>query len=151
MASRPARTASAPDGWTLVELAVCLALLGVIASLAYPGMRSIVLRIHRSEALTTLAAVQLQQSRYRSNHPAFATLDQLGIAVASPGGRYRLREQLPGPSGFAVMAIADGVQAADLPCSHLLLEVSGDHTRWASGPDPDVGNDEHINRRCWGR
>ncbi|WP_418319334.1 type IV pilin protein [Piscinibacter sakaiensis] len=146
------RAAINRSGWTLVELAICLALLALLATLAYPGLRGIVLRIHRSDALTTLAALQLQQSRYRSNHPAFATLAQLGIVATSPGGRYRLQEQaIPSATGFAVMAIAAGAQAADLRCSHLLLEVNGEQTRWASGADATVGNDDSDNRRCWGR
>ncbi len=138
-------------GWTLVELVICLAVIAVLASLAYPSLRGIVLRIHRSEALATLARVQLLQSRHRSNQPRFATLDQLGIAAASPGGRYRFSEQTPSETSFAVMAIAVGVQAADAACSHLLLEVSNDQARWASGSDADVGNDRDGNRRCWGR
>ncbi len=138
-------------GWTLIELSLAMALLAILTSLSYPGLRSVILRVHRGDALTTLAQVHLQQQRHRSNHPSFATLGELGIATTSPGGRYRLHEQQPSASGFFVMASALGAQAADLPCSFLLLEIVGADTRLASGPDADVGNDDSDNQRCWGK
>lgn len=138
-------------GWTLIELSLAMALLAILTSLSYPSFKSAILRIHRGDALATLAQVHLQQQRHRSNHPSFATLGELGIATTSPGGHYRLHERLPTASGFLVMASALGTQAADLPCSHLLLEVAGADTRLASGPDADVGNDDSDNQRCWGK
>ncbi len=137
-------------GWTLIELVMVMTLIAFLASMSYPSFKAIVLRIHRGDALTTLAQVHLQQQRHRSNHPSFATLSELGIAATSPGGRYRLHEQPPSASRFVVMASAVGTQAADLPCNYLLLEVVGTDTRQASGPDDEVGNGDGENRRCWG-
>ncbi len=142
----------AEGGWTLVELMVGLALAAILTTLSYPGFKSIILRIHRGDAVTTLAHVQLHQQRYRSNRPIFATLSELGISGTTPNGRYRLEDLAPPTAaGFLVIARARGAQLADLPCTHLLLEVTGAETRIASGADAEVTNGETDNLRCWGR
>lgn len=142
----------APAGWTLIELMIGLAVIALLITLSYPGFRSVILRIHRGDAVTTLAQVHLQQQRYRSNRSIFATLGELGMPQTTPGGRYRLQDHAPPTAtGFLVIASARGPQMADLPCTHLLLEVTGAETRIASGPDADVTNGETDNLRCWGR
>ncbi len=142
----------AQTGWTLIELMIGLGLAALLCTLSYPSFQSIILRIHRGDAVATLANVQLQQQRYRSNRPVFATLCELGISETTASGRYRLQDHAtPTAAGFLVIASARGAQLADLPCTHLLLEVAGAQTRVASGPDPDVANAEPDNLRCWGR
>ena len=139
-------------GWTLLELMIGLALIAILTSLSYPSLQSFILRLHRGDALATLAQVQLQQQRYRSNRPNFATLNELGIALTTSNGRYQLQDHAaPTAVGFFVLASALGRQAADQPCTHLLLEVTGAQTRTASGNDAEVTNGESANLRCWGR
>lgn len=142
----------ASAGWTLLELTIGLAVAAILLTLSLPGLQAIILRIHRSDALATLALVQLQQQRYRSNRPSFATLAELGMPATTANGRYRLQDPAPPTAdGFQVLVSARGAQAADQPCTHLLMEVSGAQVRLASGPDATVGNDETVNQRCWGR
>lgn len=136
-------------GLSLVELMVGLAITAILATLTYPGIQSAVLKTRRTEALALLAQCELAQERHRSQHPAYASLAQLGIPPTSPSGRYVLGEQTPGPRGYTLRASAQGAQAADAPCQHLLLQVDGLETRRASGPDTDVTNSDADNRRCW--
>ncbi|MBL8315946.1 MAG: type IV pilin protein [Rubrivivax sp.] len=138
-------------GLTLIELLIGIAIAAVLAALSYPAYQSAILTLRRGEALTLLAQCQLAQERHRSNHPAFATLAQLGIPTLSPSGRYLLSETPPGPGGYSLHATAQGAQAADARCRHLRLQVEGLQTTWASGPDSTVGNTDRDNRRCWGR
>lgn len=138
-------------GLTLIELLVGVAIAAVLATLSYPAYQAAILSLRRSEALTLFAQCQLAQERYRSNHPGFATLAQLGVPTLSPSGRYLLSETPPGPGGYTLHATAQGAQAADARCRHLRLQVDGLQTTWASGPDSTVGNTAQDNRRCWGR
>lgn len=147
----PRRNRSAA-GLTLVELLTAMALTAILASLSYPSFRSVILRVHRADVLSTLAHIQLLQQRHRSNRPSFATLAELGLSQTTAGGRYRLQDRTPPTAqGFLILASAQGAQAADLPCSHLLLEINGAQARFASGPDAAVANGESDNQRCWGR
>lgn len=133
----------------MIELMVGLAIAAVLAALSYPSVQSAVLKVRRGEALALLAQCQLAQERHRSSHPAYASLAQLGIPATSPSGRYRLSEQTPGAGGYALRATAQGGQAADTACRHLLLQVNGLDIRWASGPDDALTNGDADNRRCW--
>jgi prepilin-type N-terminal cleavage/methylation domain-containing protein len=64
MIRRPTRPA--PDGFTLVELMVVVAILGVLASVAVVAFRKYALRARVSEAYGMLGMIRMRQESYRS-------------------------------------------------------------------------------------
>jgi len=64
-------------GFTLIELMVALAVIGIIAAIALPSYREAVNKGHRSEAIQALSDMTLKQERYRSNNATYATCDAL--------------------------------------------------------------------------
>lgn len=67
-------------GFTLVELMIVVAIVGVLASVAIPSFRNYQWKAKRSEAFTNLAALSKTQKSY------FAAYDQyFGVAPAEPG------------------------------------------------------------------
>jgi type IV pilus assembly protein PilE len=154
MARRPARHgpgARRAGGFGLIELLITLCIAGVLATLAYPGMQSTVLRLRRAEAVTALAQLQLAQQRHRSRHLRYATLSELGLPSTSPSGRYGYREDTPDTSRYAILAVAQGAQASDAACAHLALRVDGLEVEWRSGPTDALANPSADNQRCWSR
>ena len=57
-------TTRSASGVTFVELLVVLAIIGVLASLAWPSYRQYVVRAHRSEAIEALLATAAEQERF---------------------------------------------------------------------------------------
>lgn len=137
-------------GFTLVELTVVVAVAALLATLSYPMLAGVVRRIHRADALTALAQVQLLQQRHRSVSTRFATLEQIGVPGSAAGGRYRLEASTPSASGYVLIAQAQGAQARDAACRVLRIEVSGADVQRSSGPDADTRNPAPQNGRCWG-
>jgi hypothetical protein len=64
---------------------------------------------------------------------------------------YRLSVTHHDAVGYVAFAEALGRQADDTPCRFLRMTFSGGQTVTASGADPDAGNGELANRRCWNR
>ncbi len=121
-------------GFTLVELMVAVAIVGVLSGLAYPAYSSYVVRTQRASAITCLSEMaQFMERVYASN----LRYDQNNaVATALPAAQCRTdiasRYTLSFPSGqpaertFSVQAVPQGTQAtADGKCATLTLAHTG--------------------------
>jgi type IV pilus assembly protein PilA len=72
-------------GFTLVELAVVIVIIGVLAAFGVPRFLKSVERAKAAEAFAYLAAVRSAQERYTSQNGTYATdLTQLDISQSAP-------------------------------------------------------------------
>jgi type IV pilus assembly protein PilE len=152
---------SAARGFSLIELIIAVAVLGIIAAVALPVFNDSIRKSRRSEAFAALSAVQLAQERFRANNATFA--DNLTAAQnASPAG---LGQQSTTPSGFYAITIGNATgltytataaavsgtsQASDGPCAALQVQMNnGNLTYWAGASAGSVT--EANGRRCFAR
>ena len=138
---------------TLLELLVVVALVAVLASIAWPGYRQYVLRAHRSEAIEALLATAAEQERFLMQHGRYAedfTGSVGGLAPGLPldpetrGGRYRLALSLD-PAGrytASALPVSGGGQDLDRTCAEFRIRADG--LRTAFGADGRDSTDE-----CW--
>ena len=108
-------TRACARGFTLVEILFALAVGAILVMLAMPNFMDSVRKSRRAEALDSLMQIQLEQERYRANHPTFGTLAQLGIEATTPAGYYTLAISSPTASGYTATAtaVAGKSQVAD--------------------------------------
>jgi type IV pilus assembly protein PilA len=77
--------AIARAGFTLVELAVVIVIIGVLAAFAVPRFRASVERSKAAEAYNFLGAIQAAQERYHSRQSTYATnVADLDIQMTAP-------------------------------------------------------------------
>lgn len=131
-------------GFTLIELMVVVAVIGILAAIAYPSYQKYVLKSQRADAHDSLMRIQLQQERYRANHPSYSTeLTALaGIdSNISDDEHYQLALDDVSASGYTVTAtpLSGGRQAKDV-CTSISLEVSGGSAERKGDPSKD---------ECW--
>jgi type IV pilus assembly protein PilE len=136
-------------GFTLIELMICVAIVGVLSSIAYPAFSSTMANTRRSDALLALMKVQLLQERFRSEHPSYGELSQLGLGSTSPSRHYEIAVLDRSADGYVVRASAIGSQQQDTHCRHLRLTVDGLNVAYASGATEATDNVATVNSRCW--
>lgn len=113
-------------GFTLMELIAALAIVAILAALAFPGYQDALMRGRRGDAIASLLALQLAQEKWRANHPAYADLDALGWDAVSLDGHYDLGLSEHSAAGFAATATPrrDGPQRDDT-CGTFALNERG--------------------------
>ena len=123
-------------GSSLAELLICLAVAGLLGSLALPGFRGAWLHARRSEAAGMLLRLQLAEERFYVERGRYA-LD-LPELYAGTGGAlapqyYRLAASSSGADQYRLEAAATGLQAADrAECLVLAVNQLGER----SPPEP---------------
>ena len=70
------RPLSRHAGFTLIELMIVVALVGVLASVAYPSYREYVNKSRRAEARVALMETLQQQERYMSQHNTYLAFSE---------------------------------------------------------------------------
>ena len=78
-ASRGCRGAA---GFTLIELMIAVAVVGVLSSTAYPTFVDQVQRARRSDAIVTVMQLQWAQERWRSNSTVYGSLAEIGWKIS---------------------------------------------------------------------
>jgi type IV pilus assembly protein PilE len=132
------------DGFTLVELCICLAVSGVLAAIAWPSMQSQLLRSRRADAVAALIRVQLAQESHRALHGLYATQLSALRGAASPRsgeGLYDIELIADGGAQYEARATARAgtAVAGDRSCAVLRLQVRDGLAEFAPSA------------RCWNR
>jgi type IV pilus assembly protein PilE len=139
------------SGFTLIELAVAMAVTAVLAALAYPSFLEPLVRARRTDGIAALMHLQLQQEHWRSGHGRYASQAELNAAPASPLAHYTLQVSNATSTGYELVATATGAQAVDRPCRVLRLVVADGSTSHGGGPDATAAHDSTGSKRCWNR
>lgn len=126
------------QGVTLIELVIAIAIIGVIASLAYPSYQNSVMKSRRTDATSALLKLQMDQEKHRANNPTYAASVTGGGATGlawpsdvTENGYYKIEiapNNAPGNAvGFIATATAETgtSQANDTLCTVITIDQDG--------------------------
>lgn len=129
------------QGFTLIELMITVAILGILAAIAYPSYTAQVQKSRRADAQVALQEIAQRQEAYFLRNRSYAKdVTQLGYAATSAEGQYGLSiAPTPGTcTGLAAAACTGYVASAapatgkpqvhDKPCQELTLNNRGTKT-----------------------
>jgi type IV pilus assembly protein PilE len=125
--------------FTLIELLITMAVVGVLAAIAIPSYQSYMQKARRADAHAALGRVLIEQEKYRVTHTAYASSleDDLELKTSSPDGHYAISIVNNDSTGFKVKATPANAQEKDSVCSSITLELK------------QGGIVEHKPDQCW--
>jgi type IV pilus assembly protein PilA len=87
-------------GFTLIELMIVVAIIGILAAIAIPNFRSFQLRSKRAELPTNLRSIKIAQMAYHAENAGFVALPQTPVGPVSS-----TKQDWPMPSPAAFVSI----------------------------------------------
>lgn len=122
-------------GFTLIEVMVAVAIVGILASLGYPSYIDYVNKGHRSDAKAALLKMQLAEEKWRASHTTYTnSLASLGFTATVVGGvnvyyspdkYYTLTASGANETVYTATATYTGVQTGDTDCKTLSINQDG--------------------------
>jgi type IV pilus assembly protein PilE len=147
-------------GFTLLELVIVLAIVAILATVAYPSYHNQVLKTRRADAFALMSNVQQAQERWRAGNAAYApsvasfagigTSPYYNVATsAGPGAAAAGRDTT---NSYTITATSQGSQTADAGCQVLSIWSTVGTVSYMAGTNPgtlaDAASDATA-ARCW--
>ena len=139
---RPVKLPQQEKGFTLIEIMIVVAIVGIIATVGYPSYQDYLRRTKRAEGRNMLVQIAAQQERYYSDNNGYGTLAQLGYvgAVTSENGSYTITVNNIAANGQTFQVNATPANFTDNDCGVLTITNTGQRGQAAGTAD-----------ECWGR
>ena len=137
-------------GFTLIEVVVVVAIIGILTAIAIPSYTAYIMRSNRSDARSQLLMASQWMERFRNESGSYATTVAL-VPVALPAGltqspatgpaKYNIGITAVGTGVYTLTATAVGTMAADV-CQTITVTNTG--VRGFSGAGSSL-------QTCWDR
>lgn len=133
------------NGFTLIELMIAVAILGIIVAIAYPTYLDQVRKSRRADAQSALLEAANREERYyTSEYEYTATLGDggLGMSDLTDNEAYKIQIDQADADSFSISAIATGDQVND-DCTKLTINQLGEKTANDQSASADISHE------CW--
>ena len=126
----------AQHGFTLIEMMIVVAIIGILAAIAIPSYQDYVRKSRRTDATVLLSSIQQAQEKYRANNVSYATtVASLGLTGNCGTGNLGIKSEnsyycvtlstTATGTTYSATATAQGAQTSDkTACKTLILKIT---------------------------
>ena len=125
------------SGFTLIEVMITVALLGILAAIAYPSFHDYILKSRRSDAIAALTEASLLQEKWRANNPAYGALQDIYPSLAEG------TTAKPSPEGYYNISVHQTLNTTTLSVSGDASDSSNEYVIKAAATSKN-GQDQDI-------
>lgn len=121
-------------GFTLIELMITMAVLGILTAIAWPYYERISMKQYRADAIIALTQQQTAQESFKNSTGNFTNIVQAIPSSATLGfsnkGKYQITVDITCAAGegdncYRITATAQGTQLNDTGCTAITLDHLG--------------------------
>jgi type IV pilus assembly protein PilE len=135
-------TRKSSQGFTLIELMIAVAIVGILATIAYASYTTQIQHSRRSDALTSVGALSSSLERCYAQAYAYTGCTNAAAGVTpSQNGYYSIATTVAA-TAYTVTATPVGGQARDTSCAVIELSNNGQSAANSLGVD--------ATKTCWG-
>ena len=129
-------------GFTLIELMITVAVVGILAAIVYPSYRNAILKTKRAQGRTAIMEVMQQEERYMTQNNQYKMFNSATPSVFKTfsgdnptNSAYDISADAtcPNPSGSGVLAITDCIQVVATPRTSMNDTAAGALRMTSSG------------------
>ena len=128
------------QGFTLIELMITVAIVGIVAAIALPSYSSYVRKTRRADAMATLSQDQTTLERCYAANFTYAVPPCATPSAASLKGYYTIAATSTATT-YTLTATATGSQAADTTCTTMAIDQANQKTA--------SDNASNAQTSCW--
>lgn len=130
------------SGFTLIELMIVVAVIAILAAIAYPSYADSVRKGHRGQAKADLMETAQLLERHRTVNNTYASFNMNAFGKSPHSGttRYNVVLENEDADGYDLTATPIGSQAKDTQCGALSINQAGVKSISGSGGTVE---------RCW--